>query len=258
MESRLVVITPESVLSIFACVCVAVVMQSLSGFGFGLIVVASFTLFDLMPLTMTTLFVSVLGFVNSVGIVSRNLTTVNWPSVKLMLMTGFPFMVIGFALLEYMSQGLVMILNITLGICIILCCLMMWFTKTQKTQASRPFSFLIAGGLGGLLGGLFSTFGPPVVFNCYRQPWSIQTIRSTLLAVFSVTALFRITLAFFGTWPAREFWIMILFSVPLVVMMTTVGQKIANWVNPAFIRPLAAGLLCLSGVSILLTNLSNL
>lgn len=254
----MITISPESVLSIFACVCIAVLMQSLSGFGFGLIVVASFTLFDLMPLTMTTLFVSVLGFVNSVGIVSRNLTTVDWPSVRLMLMTGFPFMILGFTLLEYLSQDLVTVLNVILGVCIIMCCLMMWFTKSTKQQQSGKASFLIAGGLGGVLGGMFSTFGPPVVFNCYRQPWSIQRIRSTLLAVFSVTAIFRISLVFFGTWPPHTLLLMILFSIPLVVMMTAISQRVARRVNPSYIRPIAAGLLCLSGVSILVSNVGQL
>jgi len=39
------------------CLSLATIMQTLSGFGFGLLVVASFTLLDVLPLTATTFLV---------------------------------------------------------------------------------------------------------------------------------------------------------------------------------------------------------
>ena len=77
----------ETLLLTFALLGVATLLQTLSGFGFGLIVVSSFTLLDIMPLTATTFLVSFLSLFNSVSLVFKNTHHVNKRAFNILLET---------------------------------------------------------------------------------------------------------------------------------------------------------------------------
>lgn len=251
-------ISLELILLMALCLSLATVMQTLSGFGFGLLVVASFTLLDVLPLTATTFLVSLLGLVNSTTVVVKNRSSVKVPELKLMLYTGIPLMLVGFILLEYMSSHLTLLLNFILGVSILLCCALMLIGRIGTNRESRPRSFLIAGGVSGLLGGLFSTSGPPIVFQCYKQPWSIEAIRSTLLAMFTISGLVRVGIALFGTLPELDIMFLIAAAIPLVLLVTHLTRKFTPYVETKWIRIIAITLLGLSGISLVTTSASSI
>ena len=240
------------------CLSAATLLQTLSGFGFGLLVVASFTLLDVLPLTATTFLVSLLGLVNSTTVVVKNRNAVKVPELKLMLYTGIPLMLLGFVLLEYMSAHLTQFLNFILGISILLCCALMLVKRKRTDRPSRPRSFLIAGGVSGLLGGLFSTSGPPLVFQCYKQAWSIEAIRSTLLAVFTIGGIVRVGIALFGTLPDLDIMFLIAAAIPLVLLVTHFSRRLTPYVDAKWIRIIAITLLGVSGVSLVVTSTPTL
>ena len=112
----------ETLLPMFALLGLATLLQTLSGFGFGLIVVSSFTLFNILPLTATTFVVCFLSLFNSVSLVARNIDHINKRAFTLLLVSGIPFMALGYALLEYLSAGMTTWLNLLLGVAILSCC----------------------------------------------------------------------------------------------------------------------------------------
>lgn len=246
----------ETLVPMFILLGFATMLQTLSGFGFGLMVVSSFTLFNILPLTSTTFLVSVLGLFNSTSIVARNVALVHRKAFTLILLGGIPFMAAGYALLEYLSAGLTTWLNIILGIAILTCCLLLMVQGSRSTASGKGWGFLVSGALGGLLGGMFSTFGPPVVFQCYRQPWSVHEIRYTLLAVFSVTALIRIAMVPFGTIPDNTTILSTLVAIPVILIFTRFGRFIAAKVRPYVVRILAMITLALSGCTLIIQNIS--
>lgn len=248
----------ELILVMALCLSAATLLQTLSGFGFGLLVVASFTLLDILPLTATTFLVSLLGLVNSTTVVVKNRNAVKIPELKLMLYTGIPLMLLGFVLLEYMSAHLTQFLNFILGISILLCCALMLVKRKRTDRQSRPRSFLIAGGVSGLLGGLFSTSGPPLVFQCYKQAWSIEAIRSTLLAVFTIGGIVRVGIALFGTLPDLDIMFLIAAAIPLVLLVTHFSRRLTPYVDAKWIRIIAITLLGVSGVSLVVTSAPTL
>ncbi|MDP2485938.1 sulfite exporter TauE/SafE family protein [Pseudoalteromonas marina] len=248
----------ELILVMALCLSAATLLQTLSGFGFGLLVVASFTLLDVLPLTATTFLVSLLGLVNSTTVVVKNRNAVKIPELKLMLYTGIPLMLLGFVLLEYMSAHLTQFLNFILGISILLCCALMLVKRKRTDRPSRPRSFLIAGGVSGLLGGLFSTSGPPLVFQCYKQAWSIEAIRSTLLAVFTIGGIVRVGIALFGTLPDLDIMFLIAAAIPLVLLVTHFSRRLTPYVDAKWIRIIAITLLGVSGISLVVTSAPTL
>ncbi|MBP6595943.1 MAG: TSUP family transporter, partial [Arenimonas sp.] len=46
--------------------------------------------------------------------------------------------------------------------------------------------------LSGLLGGLFSAGGPPLVYHFYRQPMAMEALRATLVAALTTMSVMRI------------------------------------------------------------------
>ena len=246
----------ETLLPMFALLGLATLLQTLSGFGFGLMVVSSFTLFGIMPLTATTFMVSFLSLFNSVSLVARNRNQINTRAFKILLISGIPFMVVGYTLLEYLSIGMATWLNLLLGFAILSCCGLLLVKRKRGQPSGSAFGFTVAGGLGGMLGGLFSTFGPPVVFQCYRQAWPINEIRFTLLAVFSVTALIRLAIVPFGTLPSIDVMISALLAVPVILVFTRLGRVLAARVSASSVRLLALTMLALSGVTLIVKNIS--
>ncbi|APD91385.1 hypothetical protein BM524_17125 [Alteromonas mediterranea] len=246
----------ETLLPMFALLGLATLLQTLSGFGFGLMVVSSFTLFGILPLTATTFMVSFLSLFNSVSLVARNTEQINKRAFTILLLSGIPFMGIGYALLEYLSVGMATWLNLLLGVAILSCCGLLLVKRKRGQPSGSAFGFTVAGGLGGMLGGLFSTFGPPVVFQCYRQAWPINEIRITLLAVFSVTSLLRLAIIPFGTLPSSDVFLSALLATPVILIFTRIGRMLAARVPAASVRLLALTMLALSGVTLIIKNIS--
>ncbi|WP_394222409.1 TSUP family transporter [Alteromonas gracilis] len=244
----------ETLLPMFGLLGLATLLQTLSGFGFGLMVVSSFTLFGILPLTATTFMVSFLSLFNSVSLVAKNTNQINKRAFTVILLSGIPFMAVGYALLEYLSMGMETWLNLLLGLATLSCCGLLLVKRKRAKPSGRAYGFCIAGALGGLLGGLFSTFGPPVVFQCYRQTWPINEIRITLLAVFSVTALTRLAIVPFGTLPSKEVLFSAVFAIPVVLIFTRLGRLLAARVPAASVRLLALTMLALSGVSLIIQS----
>jgi len=245
----------DTLVVMFALLGLATVLQTLSGFGFGLMVVSSFTLFSIMPLTATTFLVSFLSLFNSVSLVVKNTKEINKRAFVIMLVSGVPIMTVGYALLEYLSSTATTWLNMILGVAILGCCLLLIIKRQKAPPSGRDSGFAIAGALGGLLGGLFSTFGPPVVFQCYRQHWPINEIRYTLLAVFSVTALIRLCMVPFGTLPASDVLFATLCAVPVILVFTRIGRLLASKIEPKIVRAIALTMLATSGATLILKNL---
>ena len=146
-------------------------------------------------------------------------------------------------------------LYLLLGFAILSCCGLLLVKRKRAQPSGRAYGFSIAGALGGLLGGLFSTFGPPVVFQCYRQTWPINEIRITLLAVFSMTSLIRLAIIPCGTLPSNDVILCAGLAVPVILVFTRLGRIIAARVPAASVRLLALTMLALSGATLIVKNI---
>jgi uncharacterized protein len=80
---------------------------------------------------------------------------------------------------------------------------------------------VVAGGISGLLGGLFSAPGPPLVYLMYRQPLAHARIQESLVLFFGMGALLRLALVV----PAGQFSIdaaqLAAEAIPIVFIVVT-------------------------------------
>lgn len=246
-------ITTQSLIAFGLLSFVAAFVQTLTGFAFGLLLVGAVALTALMPLQEAAIIVSILTLVNAVVVLFRGWKNIA-PRPLLMSVAGsIPMVVVGYALLEVLAENYLGILRIALGIIIIVSSILLIKRAHQLRKMSGALSFALWGAMGGIMSGLFSTAGPPLVFQFYRQPLAHHVIRETLVAVFAVGSTFRLTVvAISGDWNnAILLWVAVGF--PCVVAATYLGRFCIPHVSIKLVRRLVVVLLWISGLSLILT-----
>jgi hypothetical protein len=112
-------------------------------------------------------------------------------------------------------------LRLLLGISVVLCALLLWHAGEPLKTVSPRSAFVVAGGISGLLGGMFSAPGPPLVYLMYRQPLAHARIQESLILFFGIGALLRLALVV----PAGQFSIgaaqLAAESMPVVFVVTS-------------------------------------
>lgn len=156
----------------------------------------------------------------------------------------------GVTLLGWLSANVTSILRVLLSLTVIPSA----FAMLRPAQALRTRSpALVLGGFGvlsGLLGGLFSAAGPPLVYHFYRQPMPLVTLRATLLAALVTTSAIRL-MAVVATGQYSLLALKLsLFSAPLVLTVSWLLQRYPPGWSRELVLKLVCGLLLLTGLGL--------
>jgi uncharacterized protein len=235
---------------------VAAYVQTLTGFAFGLLLMGAIALTGLVPLPEAAVIVSLLTLANALMVLGKGWRDVTAGPFALSLSGAIPLILIGYVLLNLLASSSLAALRLILGLVIIISSLQLIFRPGTREVLSPKPSFVFFGALGGIMGGLFSTAGPPLVYHFYRQPLPHSTIRETLVAVFAINAMFRLVLVTAsGEWPPHAMtWA--LAGLPGVLIATYAARRWPPRLSPAALRRLAFVLLLMSGLSLVLPVLA--
>lgn len=228
----------------------AAYLQTLTGFAFGLIMMGGIGLSGLMPLPDAAVLVGCMVLVNAAQVLARGWRDIAWREFWPVIVASTVALAAGYGMLGVMVSASIDWLKLALGIVIIASSIQLALQPTPLPARSPTGSFIFFGAAAGLMGGLFSTAGPPLVYHFYRQPLSAASIRETLVAVFAVNAVIRLaTVAAAGDMPRDGFWWSLL-CIPAVMAMTFAAKRWPPPLSALSIRRLAFGLLLLSGLSL--------
>lgn len=224
--------------------------QTLTGFAFGLITMGGVGLTGLLSLPDAAMIVSVLTLVNAAQMLLKGWRDVAWREFAIVMASSVPLLFVGYWLLEWLAGTRADLLRLILGVVIIVSSLQLARKPDPLAKHSSDGSFLFFGGIAGLMGGMFSTAGPPLVYHFYRQPMPLAVVRETLVTVFALNAVFRIALvAGSGNLPVGSN-LTGLFAVPVVMGATYAARRWPPPISPATMRKIVFVLLFLSGVSL--------
>jgi len=242
----------SALIAFLAIVAAGSYIQTVTGFGLGLIVMGTVTLVGLAPVEFSSIVVSMLALTNSMLALFKQHQSVHLPSLGLVVSGLLPGVLLGVFLLGMFSVHAIHVLRFILGAFIITSGLLLMYKPHPKTGLDPGYQFFSIGIIGGVFGGLFSTAGPPIVYHLYRQPLSVAVIRTTLLAIFVVANFLRIL--FIGikgdiNWPILH---LAIFSIPVVAVMTVFGRKFRPPLSDLTMRRIAFALLILLGTMLLL------
>ncbi|KAA0697142.1 sulfite exporter TauE/SafE family protein [Neorhizobium sp. P12A] len=244
--------TSSEIISFVLMAGVAAYVQTLTGFAFGLLLMGGVGLTAVMPLRDAAVVTGVLTLVNATIMMTKGWRDVLRAELVLVLFASLPTLVGGYFLLDHLATNGLVYLRIILGAVIIISALQLVMPPKKEEKEATKSSFVFFGAFSGIMSGLFSTSGPPLVYHFYRQPLPIAAIRETLVAIFAINALIRLLVVIAdGTFPKPVYWPAFL-AVATVAAGTQMARRLPLPLSPRVLRLIVFLLLCASGASLAL------
>jgi hypothetical protein len=228
-------------------VALAVYAQNLTGFALALILLGLIGVTDLVPLTDAVNAVTVMILANACAFLYRR-----WPlqlerSLWSAVASGIVGAIAGTILLTWLAGTAYEVLRLLLGVSIVFCALLLWRTAEPRKTVSSRGAFALAGGISGLLGGMFSAPGPPLVYLMYRQPLAHARVQESLILFFGIGAVLRLAIVV----PAGQFSIgavqLAAEAIPVVFFVTSVAAGRPLPLPPELLKPIVCLLLVATG-----------
>jgi len=243
---------PLSIAVLLLLAAGAAYIQTITGFAFGLLMMGGIGMLALLPLPDAAVLVSMLTFVNAAQVFLRGWQNIAWREFRLAISPGLILLALGYFTLEQLSRTNLDDVRFLLGMVIVAASIQLILEPHPLPRRSSAASFVIAGGVGGFLGGMFSTSGPPLIYHFYRQPLAQVAIRDTLVLIFGVNAVIRLALVgSTGTFPSDTIW-WALIAAPVVTAATFAAKRWPPPLQQATVRRVAFSLLLLSGIALAL------
>lgn len=250
--------TPLALVELIAITSVAAYVQTTTGFAIGLVTMGGIGLTGLMDLPDAAVLVSVLTLCNALLILAKGWRDIAWPEFRLLIIPTIVALFVGYAVLEALAGSSLDWVRLVLAGAVIASSVQLLFNPHPLAQRSPTWSFVGFGALAGLMGGLFSTSGPPLVYHLYRQPIRHVSVRETLVLIFALNGIVRLaTVGIAGRMPPVSLW-WTLISVPTVIVVTYLAHRWPPPISRTALRRAAFVLLLLSGLSLGLPVLVNL
>ncbi|MFD1794758.1 sulfite exporter TauE/SafE family protein [Paracoccus aurantiacus] len=247
-----------NLLLFWAIAAIAAWVQTLTGFALGLILMGATGALGLMPVPQAAAITSLLVLVNAVIVLSRGWRDVDWPALKMVLLGAIPMLIVGFYLLHFLAGSALGLLQLLLGVVIAGSAAQLAARPKLRETRSPPITFFLSGLIGGTMGGLFATTGPPVIWHLYRQPMPLAAVRVTLVSVFFLTQILRTGLVISSGGITQSMLISAAGAAPSVVLGTWLARRFPPRLETATIRKTALLLLFLSGISLIFSAIGKL
>lgn len=248
--------TLEVLLPFIAIAAIAGYFQTVTGFGLGMIVMGATSGLEVAPVASVAAVVSLMMLTNSAVALPGKLGHLD-PRVTAATVAGIvPAIVAGVLLLDYLSGSAASVVRIALGLLVCYGGVSLVLHPRQRETLSSKKSFFISGVLSGLCGGLFGIAGPPVIYQCYRQPLPLVAIRNMLILLFAATSGMR---TLFVAWRGQldaEILTLTAWAIPLVALATYAGRRWPPPLTPMAMRRVAFVTMMLIGGGLIASELA--
>lgn len=175
-----------------AVVALAAYLQSLTGFAFGLVLLALSTQLGLLGIADASQLVNSLTLAGALLLLGRGRPAPNWRLFAWGVLPALPMVPFGLWLLGQLSGDAIYWLGKLLGLVVVLSSLTILWPPPLATLAGKRGVKLACGVLSGLMGGMFATAGPPLVLLFYQLGLPAARVRDTLMLVFACCGLLRL------------------------------------------------------------------
>ena len=225
-------------------------IQSLIGFGMGLIVVAVGSLSSQISFPVLTAAVSVFTLLNIIISLKGHRSTIAGDMLLYLVLGQLPAIALGLYFLTHLSHHAVAIVELLLGFFLLTGSLAMVYQPAPLTKTSPPRAWVVAGIAAGLTGGLFSASGPVMGWFGYRQPLAFPVIRATLLSFFAIACVTRTLMVGFSGGLNQQVWSLVAVAVPVTAIGAWLGLVAKPPLQQALLKRLVFLLLVLMAMYI--------
>ena len=222
------------------CVAIATCAQSITGFALALILLGLTSLLHLAPLPEVANVATVLSLASGLTALRSTKGSFDRRIWRATVSGSVIGVAAGVALMAWLQANVVMLLRLLLGVVVIACAVVVLVRTKPLPRLSSRWSFGAFGFLSGVLGGLFSASGPPLVYQYYRQPLTLDEVRDTLVATLAAGSLMRLGMVV----PAGQFSV---HSLLLCALSLPLAMGITWWMRrhpPAWPRATVLKVVC--------------
>lgn len=174
----------------------------------------------------------------------------DWNLVRPALAPAALGVAVGAALLSWLGNSQLMALRFLLGVVIVGAAVTMLLEVRKREHLSGAPVFRAAGLVSGVMGGLFSAAGPPIVYVLYRQPVPLRVVRHALFVMFAVVQLMRFIYVMVVDRIEGMAFAYAAMSIPLAFLITHAAGRYPLPLKPRAVNRLAAVLLVATGLSL--------
>ena len=230
-------------LLIAAAALVASLTQSVTGFGFG--IVAMIFLPKLLLYTEANVLSSMLGMGTSILVVLALYRSINWKNLLFPLVGS---LAANYFAIAFVKNAKNETLTLLLGVALLLLSIYFFFFSSKIKITPTWYTGLIAGTLSGVLGGLFSIGGPPVVIYYLQSEEDTNRYMATLSTYFVLSNLASISMKAASGFVTAN--VLLCLATGLVGMLrgSFLGKRIRGGVNPKALRKAVYGVMAVSGI----------
>jgi uncharacterized membrane protein YfcA len=231
---------------IFAIVFLAALLQSLSGFGFALIIMPLITL--MLGLQIAAPLVALAGLaVYSINLI-RYRRAIDFREVLRLAAASALGVPVGIWVLV---QGNELLVKRVLGLILITYAIYVLVRPTVPRLVARGWAYP-AGFLAGCLGGAYNTPGPPVIVYCSLRQWPRDEFRAVLQALFLVNALLVVASHLVAHHVTGEVLTFYLYALPALALGILAGARVDDKLNHDHFRTLVTAMILVMGVALAL------
>ena len=223
-------------------------IQGTTGFGFGIfamiflphiLLYTEANVLSTMLSSLTSLLVCVVGF-----------KKINWKN------TVFP--VLGCVISTYLAVAFIKtqsseMLSLLLGVALFLLSIYFFFFSDKIKIRPTWYAGLIAGILSGIMGGMFSIGGPPVVVYYMQSEDDPKSYVTTISAYFVLSGIVSIaSKAAMGFVTSYVLWGLVIGIIGMVIG-SFAGKRVRDKVKPKMMRKIVYGFMAISGIINIIT-----
>jgi hypothetical protein len=231
---------------LISVVFVAVLTQSISGFGVALVAMAFLP--GLLGIQMAVPLVALVALTLEAVLLVRYRLSLNVRAVWPMILASFIGIPIGVWGLQGLDEDLILTV---LGIVIAGYALYALF-QFRLPDLRHPLWACGAGFLAGVLGGAYNTSGPPVIVYGDCRRWKPVEFKANLQGFFLLSDLFVVLNHALSDNLSAAVWVNYLWCLPAIAAGIILGLQLDRRVNPAAFRKVVLVLLVLLGVRLVI------
>ena len=167
--------------------CGAAVCQSLTGFGFALVMLPLLSLvWDVKSAVVTTSVLSTISLLPLALQARRHVRLATTLAMVAGSLVGTP---VGLWILEWIDPQA---LKIFVGVVVIAASIIAYRVRQVKAMQARAVPAAVTGVMSGVLGGSTSMGGPPAIFYVMGTEPNVEIFRGTLISFFLLSGLYRV------------------------------------------------------------------
>ena len=235
-----------AIIYLLSCAMGALI-QSVSGFGFAIFMMAVIPNF--MPYAMCTAVSGMLSLGTNTANVARYRKRIN---LKLIIAPAISYFVVSYLVVTYAAEKSDELLKKILGVALIVLSIYFLFFSSRIHIRPTARNGVIAGGLSGVMGGLFSMSGPPIVVYMLSAGKEKEEYLGTIQLFFLITNVYTSILRVFNGMITLQVLLLALVGMAFSLIGFAVGVRLLKFIDAAMLKKIVYAFMAVSGLSMLL------